>query len=1157
MAQITPEEKEYKEKVVKYGILIIAPIMLITEWVITYMVAGECEYSPSLGQGFTLLGIPFYSPFGFYNWCNDPEIARAIPLILNPYRKYPYIAFALAAGFTYLVVKGMKQETSHGSARWAESKEIAKMGLDDVVWKNGKKVMDGQKKLFNLIPLPWTGKPKPKDGGVVVGLNPYKDGHLMLHDGVEHMLLMAPTRSGKGVNTIIPTGVVWPFSIFFFDVKGELWQATSGYRQMCMGQKVLKFEPLQQDGSSVRWNPLAEINFQTYEEMGDIQSIVDIMVKPDGEKKGGGDPFWDNSAAGLLKGVIMHLLYQFYQEGRRLPCPSDIMSLLSSPDKSTKELFEEIKTYPHISPHEFLELEYKVPGGDLQKYIAVTKKPPIPISEDADNETKQKYKEELADYRLWFKLKYLVNSYEVYKKGTHYPIGNSEVLDGDVVKFKNCLKEVYGEYVMNLREINNYLREEKGYNGIPCSNLEEVRQAIISCGIGPNDDEEWAAPPPSKQEEKSGLDGLLDDDDDNNKEEKKSCLHILLTNSKVAEAASNIVNGADQTVASILQTAQTAMVLYQNPVVQKNTEVSDFCIRDLMKPPWDEEYIIDGKKVKRHYTGVALYLCMESREVQTLKPLSRLLINSMLQTLIRSFEFDASGGASMKQRLLLMLDEFPQLGNLKQMELALAVCAGYGIKICIVSQDVNQLNKEYTKDNSIGSNCHVHIYFTPNIDSGGATAESISKQLGKKTIKTVNHSDGGGLGKGSNSESFTSRNLMDPDEVSHMSSEEEIVFVAGNHPIKGKKFRYYLSSLFLNKLNRYPKAYAKFHGINKLCKEAKKQTAKAAKIVGNVKYSRDNAYKLKEALEKAGLKYPAKFVDFELETALIENRDPNFSFLDPCLVCAGSLKKEMGLPWAKCPGFPFYSDQVTKIFDFRSLFAIHAQDVRTTKKRIELIKQEREWARKKLVAANPAWQGIFEMQDKDSFDDLKKIKDIESKESENKENDIEEKKDNEKVNLEKKPTSETKPEEKETHEEKPTPPHRNSNSPVRPKANLSKPPSHPLEPITNNPNEYGPLDIITPEDVNRAFDFDENDLVDSPVFEDERLGDDSEEISNPNFETDNPNSYNSGFNNGGEKNGEWDSRGESSKEGAGSSSEEEIEQKKAELSQGLNMDEMD
>ena len=150
-----------------------------------------------------------------------------------------------------------------------------------------------------------------------------------------------------------------------------------------------------------------------------------------------------------------------------------------------------------------------------------------------------------------------------------------------------------------------------------------------------------------------------------------------------------------------------------------------------------------------------------------------------------------------------MLDEFPQLGQMECIELALAICAGYGIKICIVSQDVNQLNKAYTKDNSIGSNCHLHIYFTPNIDNGGATAESISKTLGKQTIKTVSHS-GGGFMKGSDSTSTTGRELMTPDEVSHMSSEKEIVFVAGHKPIFGDKLRYYLQPMFTRRLMNPP-----------------------------------------------------------------------------------------------------------------------------------------------------------------------------------------------------------------------------------------------------------------------------------------------------------------------------------------------------------------
>ena len=561
---------------------------------------------------------------------------------------------------------------------------------------------------------------------------------------------------------------------FFFDVKEELWQATAGYRQKVLGQKVMKFAPLVGDGSSARWNPLAEINFRTAEEISDVAMIVGIMVKPDGEKAGGsGDSaFWDNSAAALITGVIMHLMYKHHKENLRLPCPTDIMSFLSSPDMDLKELFTYMKNYPHISPEEFLELP------------------------DAN--------------------------------------GTPRV---------NPLKEIYGEYVQNLRPF------AKVFEGKKIKNLEDVRRETLE--LMQEEDIDWEG----------------DDDDDENP------VHILLTHPKVAECAANMLNGAEQTRASIMQTAQTALALYQNPVVQKNTEVSDFCIKDLLSPK----------------DTVSLYLCMHSNEVQTLKPLSRLLINTMLHKLVRDIKFDTSGGAKMKQRLLLMLDEFPQLGNLKSMELALAVCAGYGIKVCIVAQDVNQLNKEYTKDNSIASNCHVHIYFTPNLDSGAATAASISKNLGKKTIKTVSHSDGGGLGKGSNSESFTGRDLMTPDEVSHMSSERELVFVAGHRPIYGNKLRYYLQPFFTERLSRYQEIYIHEHDCEVAC----------------AKYTKDGKH--------------------------------------DCARCVKEFKEPQGKVAIPCPTYPLYSDSVTKVLSYEDLFAVNASEKSERDEKARAVRLEKEY----------------------------------------------------------------------------------------------------------------------------------------------------------------------------------------------------------------------
>lgn len=631
-------ERQTKRKTLRYTFAFGAFFLLFASWYATQNVAELCNYSPALG--FNVRHI--YFPWQYFVWVNNSQIASLIPQILEAQEKWFYIALYACFPVGYLIRKSLIVNTSHGSAGWAQKEDIDESGLGQYE-EDGKTV---------------------KNSGVVVGINPYSD-TLMMHNGKEHILLMAPTRSGKGVNTIIPTGLIWRNSIFFVDVKNELWNFTSRYRRDVFGQKVMKFEPLCADGSSVRWNPLAEVDFQTSREINDVSTIVEIIVRPDGKK--GGDDFWPDSAAKLLKGMIIHLLYAHYQEGKPLPCLTDVMSLLSSPDKSLQELFEGMKLYPHISPEDFMS-------------------------------------------------------------------GH------------NVLYEIYGEYIKDWRSFNKTLSK---WFMPPVHTIEEAREAIRSHleTVGKKNlqnDVDWADPP----------------------------FCYLLTHPKVAECAADMLKGAEQTTASIMQTAQTAMALYQNPVVQKNTAVSDFMMRDLLNPA----------------QAVSLYLCIAPNDVQTVKPLSRLFINTMLAKLIRDMKFDDSG----KQRLLLMLDEFPQLGNMQSIELALAVCAGYGIKMCIVAQDVNQLNKEYTQNNSISSNCHIHIYFTPNLDNGGATAEAISKALGKHTISTVSHSDGGGgWFKGSDSTSFTSRELMTPDEVSRLSPRKEIVFVAGHKPILGKKLFYF------------------------------------------------------------------------------------------------------------------------------------------------------------------------------------------------------------------------------------------------------------------------------------------------------------------------------------------------------------------------------
>ena len=62
--------------------------------------------------------------------------------------------------------------------------------------------------------------------GVILGCI---EGPYLRHDGPEHVLCFAPTRSGKGVGLVVPTLLTWPGSCIVHDIKGENFNLTSGF----------------------------------------------------------------------------------------------------------------------------------------------------------------------------------------------------------------------------------------------------------------------------------------------------------------------------------------------------------------------------------------------------------------------------------------------------------------------------------------------------------------------------------------------------------------------------------------------------------------------------------------------------------------------------------------------------------------------------------------------------------------------------------------------------------------------------------------------------------------------------------------------------------------------------------------------------------------
>ena len=222
-------------------------------------------------------------------------------------------------------------EYLHGSARWAEKKDLQAAGL-----------LPRQRTLLDLV----TGKVAPTSTGVYVGGWEDRAGHFfyLRHNGPEHVLTYAPTRSGKGVGLVVPTLLSWPASAVITDLKGELWELTAGWRQTHAHNQVLRFEPASISGG-VGWNPLDEIRVGTENEVGDVQNLATLIVDPDGK---GLDSHWQKTAFALLVGVILHALYKARDEGTPATLPS-VDAMLADPNRDIGELWMEMATYGHAN----------------------------------------------------------------------------------------------------------------------------------------------------------------------------------------------------------------------------------------------------------------------------------------------------------------------------------------------------------------------------------------------------------------------------------------------------------------------------------------------------------------------------------------------------------------------------------------------------------------------------------------------------------------------------------------------------------------------------------------------------------------------------------------------------------------------------------------
>lgn len=292
-------------------IVVVLLIVFIMVWVATQWTAWRLGFQPQLGTPwFELAGLPVYPPPALFWWWYFYDAYAPHVFLEGGAIAASGGLIAIAAAIAMSIWRAREAEHVHtyGSARWAECEEIREAGLLG-------------------------------DEGVVLGR--YEDAYLR-HNGAEHILCFAPTRSGKGVGLVVPTLLTWPGSAIVHDIKGENWELTAGFR--ARHGRVLLFDPT--NPNSAAYNPLLEVRKGEWE-VRDVQNVADVLVDPEGslEKRN----HWEKTSHSLLVGAILHVLYA--EKDKTL---AGVAAFLSDPRRPIESTLSAMMTAPHLGekgPH--------------------------------------------------------------------------------------------------------------------------------------------------------------------------------------------------------------------------------------------------------------------------------------------------------------------------------------------------------------------------------------------------------------------------------------------------------------------------------------------------------------------------------------------------------------------------------------------------------------------------------------------------------------------------------------------------------------------------------------------------------------------------------------------------------------------------------------
>lgn len=317
------------------------------------------------------------------------------------------------------------------------------------------------------------------------------------------------------------------------------------------------------------------------------------------------------------------------------------------------------------------------------------------------------------------------------------------------------------------------------------------------------------------------------------------------------DCLNRVLSNSENTLAGIVATFGTPLLIFQNPRVDLATSANDFDLREVRRE------------------RMSIYFKMPPNKLKEGSVLVNLFFDQLLNLNTRVLP---SQDKTLKQQCLVLLDEMTSIGKVAMIAQAVSYMAGYNMRLLTIIQNKSQLEDVYGKAGALTllSNHALMVMYAPS-PTVQSDAQEYSEMLGYETVKSRSRTSS--MQSSSASTSDQRRALMLPQEIRELGQTREIVSLENCKPILCDKIRYYEDPDFTCRAHLPPPSIPKQDidtFIAKIENRTRPMTAgeMAAPSEAAAKVVLEGLQELPQSAVAWGQDEVESFVDFDVQAAL-------------------------------------------------------------------------------------------------------------------------------------------------------------------------------------------------------------------------------------------------------------------------------------------------